>query len=50
MNLIEDIIQILELILIVGAIVTSQKTIIAAVIAVAIYGIVKLVKAKRKKK
>ncbi|MGK7936796.1 MAG: hypothetical protein AB4206_13510 [Xenococcaceae cyanobacterium] len=50
MNLIEDIIQILELILIVGAIVTSQKTIIATVIAVAIYGIVKLVKAKRKKK
>ncbi len=50
MNLIEEITQVLELILIIGAIAASQKTIIAAVIAVAVYVIVKLIKAKRKNK
>jgi uncharacterized protein YhhL (DUF1145 family) len=50
MNLIEEITQILELILLVGAIAASQKTMIAAAIAVVIYGIVKLIKAKRKNK
>ncbi|MEN9517891.1 MAG: hypothetical protein RLZZ381_479 [Cyanobacteriota bacterium] len=50
MNLIEEITQILELILLVGAIAASQQTIIAAVSAVAIYGVVKLIKAKRKNK
>lgn len=50
MKFIEDISQVLELILIVGAIAASQKTIIAAAIAVAVYGVVKLIKAKRKNK
>lgn len=50
MNLIEEITQVLELILIIGAIAASQKTIIAAAIAVAVYGIIKLIKAKRKNK
>jgi uncharacterized protein YhhL (DUF1145 family) len=50
MKSVEDITQILDLILLVGAIAASQKTMSAAVIAVAIYGIVKLIKAKRKNK
>ncbi len=47
MNLIEDVTQILELILIVGAIANSQKTIIVAAIAVTVYGTIKLIKATR---
>ena len=50
MKFIEDISQVLELILIIGAIAASQKTMIAAAIAVAVYGTVKLIKAQRENK
>ena len=48
MNLIEEITQILKLILILGAIATSPKLMLAAVVAVLVYGIINLDKAKRK--
>ncbi len=50
MKFLEDISQVLELILIIGAIAASQKTIIAAAIAIVVYGIVKLIKTKRNNK
>lgn len=48
MNLIEEITKILKLILILGAIANSPKLMLAAVIAVLIYGGINLDKAKKK--